>query len=239
VVLSGGAASAAHDRGITGWRLSNSHAGGMAVAIALRDTAQAALRRAQIVDAARVEVDRDPPAAAVDGAPDLEQLCRTLFVLDINLEPRWYRPHRLDRTREFQFRPEPQVKYAIYSNAPPKSVPDETTIQTIIAETRLPVVSESARAALAEDLGRIGRHVELFHLFERRTAAIKKQAKERTKQLETMLALPQAGAVALSTVSCARERRWMAATRVRLGARAPGQRSWRAAFLRGIDQDLL
>jgi holo-[acyl-carrier protein] synthase len=43
VVLSGGAASAAQDLGITGWRLSISHAGGMAVAsaIALGDTAQA------------------------------------------------------------------------------------------------------------------------------------------------------------------------------------------------------
>jgi holo-[acyl-carrier protein] synthase len=45
VVLSGGAASAAQDLGITGWRLSISHAGGMAVAsaIAFGDAAQAPL----------------------------------------------------------------------------------------------------------------------------------------------------------------------------------------------------
>jgi holo-[acyl-carrier protein] synthase len=43
VFLSGGAALAAQDLGITGWRLSISHAGGMAVAsaIALGDAAQA------------------------------------------------------------------------------------------------------------------------------------------------------------------------------------------------------
>jgi holo-[acyl-carrier protein] synthase len=45
VVLDGGAALAARDLGVTGWRLSISHAGGMAIAsaIALGDGAQAAL----------------------------------------------------------------------------------------------------------------------------------------------------------------------------------------------------
>ena len=44
VVLSGGAALAAQVRGVTGWRLSISHAGGMAIAsaIALVDAAHAA-----------------------------------------------------------------------------------------------------------------------------------------------------------------------------------------------------
>jgi hypothetical protein len=82
------------------------------------------------------------------------------------------------------------MKFAIHSAARPTRVPDDTTIQKIIDETGIPVVSEFARAALAQDLGRFGRHVELFGLFARRTTAVKANARKKTKQLKAMLTLP-------------------------------------------------
>ena len=90
VRLTGGAAKAATELGITEWRLSISHAGAMAmasaIAIGVTPHGEGSERgligpgRAEIIYAALVEIDRDPPAACgQDGAPHLEALqdCRS------------------------------------------------------------------------------------------------------------------------------------------------------------------
>lgn len=82
------------------------------------------------------------------------------------------------------------MNFAIYSGAPPKRVPDEDTVQKIIHETGISLVSPSARKILAQDLGRCHRHLQLLHLFDKRSAAFKAEATDRANELNAIIAMP-------------------------------------------------